>query len=258
MTVDSPMRGLAMGVLAITAGLAASAAAAGTTNYLVTGQLGVAPFDDDDASGPLNNSSFELRLTFDEPTRFDPELSSFGAQTFVYVAETWSLAFLDDDGLIAEYDGEGPGEAGLMRGNNYGFVNLTGNITGFDSGETLLEVGVAEAVTAGDGQRLEPSLLRAAFYEPELVDAVFTDQLMDIPAELAFQDGEAYDESRSVNLGVLSASLTAVSIGDGIVLEVSGEDGEPSAIPTPTAAAGGALLLFGLMTRRRRAMSNPA
>ncbi len=258
MTVDSSMRGVAMGLLAITTGLTASAATAGTTNYLVTGQLGAAPSGDDDAFGGLDNSRFELRLTYDEPTRFDPELSSFGAQTFVYVAETWSLAFLDDDGLIAEYDGEGPGDAGPALANRYGYVNLTGNITGFDSGETLLEVGVAEAVAAGDGQRLEPSLLRAEFYEPELVDAVFTDQLMDIPADLAFQDGEAFDESRSVNINVVSASLAAVSIGDGIVLEVSGEDREPSAIPTPTAAAGGALLLFGLIARRRRAEARQA
>lgn len=258
MNVDSPMRGLAMGWLAIAAGLTASAATAGTTNYLVTGQLGVASLGDDESFAGLDNSTFELRLTYDEPTQFDPELSSFGAQTFVYVAEAWSLAFLDDDGLIVEYDGKSPGNTNLTLGNSYGYVSLTGAITGFDSGETLLEVGVAEAVAAGDGQRLEPMLLRAEFYEPELIDAVFTDQLIDIPTDLAFQDGEALDESRNVKIDVVSASLAAVSIDDGIVIQVSGEDGDPSAIPTPSAAAGGALLLFGLMARRRRAVTPQA
>jgi len=261
MTLTFPMRRVAIGCLMVTAGLAGTTAAAGTTNYLVTGQLDTAP-SQLAAPGGLDASSFELRLAFDEPTQFDRNLTSFGAGTFVFVAETWSLAYLDDDGLIAQYDGGGPattddrGDSGLTAGESYGFVNLTGGITGPGTSDTLLELGIAEAAGEGETPFLEPSLFRAEFYEPVFIEATFTNQLIDIPDDLTFQEGEAFDEFRGVNLDVLSASLRAVSIDDGIVLAPVQDNGDPNAIPTPGAAAGGALLMMGLLSRRRRAAAN--
>ncbi|MEM1028358.1 MAG: hypothetical protein AAGJ38_09775, partial [Planctomycetota bacterium] len=82
--------------------------------------------------------------------------------------------------------------------------------------------------------------------------AFFTNDLADIPGDFDSSGGSALDESRDFYLEVLDAQLAAVSIPDGVIVDSSNDSNGPEAIPTPTAAAGGAVLLLGLMTRRRR------
>lgn len=242
MTVNSPMRLLAMGLLILTAG-AATSITAGTTNYLVSGQLGIDLPSDGIARG-LDNSTFELRLMFEEPTSPDPDRSTFATPTLTYIAEAWSLAYFRDSAVVAEYDQDTNPDA-------VGFAELNGRLTGFDSGETFLVVGV-EAGPVSDGEPLFGSLIVTEFVTPTLVDAFFTNELADIPGDLDSSGGSAFDESGDLYLEVLDARLTAVSIPDGVLMDSSNVNDSPQAIPTPSAAAGGALLLMGLMARRRR------
>lgn len=243
MTVNSPIRHLAMALLILTVS-GITSATAGTTNYLVSGQLGIDLPTDGIARG-LDNSTFELRLAFEEPTLPDPDRSTFATPTLTYIAEAWSLAYFRDSAVVAEYDQDTNPDA-------VGFAELNGRLTGIDSGETFMVVGV-ESGPVSDGEPLFGSLVVTEFFTPTLVDAFFTDALVDIPGDLDSSGGSAFDESRGFYLEVLDAQLTAASIPDGVLVDSSTDDGSPQAIPTPSAAAGGALLLMGLMARRRRA-----
>lgn len=244
MTVNSPIRRLAMGLLILAVGSATSATA-GTTNYLVSGQLGIDLPTDGIADG-LDNSTFELRLAFEESVQPDPDRSTFATPTLTYIAEAWSLAYFRDSAVVAEYDQDSNPDA-------VGFAEFNGRLTGFDSsGETFMVVGV-EAGPVSDGEPLVGSLIVTEFVTPTLVDAFFTNDLADIPGDLDSSGGSALDESRGFYLEVLDAQLAAVSIPDGVLVDASTDNGSPQAIPTPTAAAGGVLLLMSLMTRRRHA-----
>ncbi|MEM9916235.1 MAG: hypothetical protein AAF911_14870 [Planctomycetota bacterium] len=243
MKMNAPTR---FGIAAV-AGLAlgmAGSAAAGTTNYLVSGQLGIDQPSDGIARG-LDNSTFELRLAFEEDAQPDPDRSTFATPTLTYVADAWSLAYFRGDAVVAEYDSDTNPDA-------LGFAEFNGRLTGFDSsGETFIVVGV-EAGPVSDGEPLFGSLIATEFITPTLVDAFFTNDLADIPGDFDSSGGSALDESREFYLEVLDAQLAAVSIPDGVIVDSSNDNNGPEAIPTPTAAAGGAVLLLGLMIRRRR------
>lgn len=249
MTLTPPMRCLVIGFFTLATGLSATVATAATTNYLVTGQLG-ASSSGDAADLGLDGSTFELRVTFDESTQPDPDRSTFATPTLTYLAQAWSLAYFRDSMIVAETSSESNPEA-------LGFATLSGRLTGPDSGETFLSVGV-EAGPVSDDAALLGSLILAEFTTPILVDAFFTNQLADVPGDVDFAGGSAFDASRDLFVGIAGASFAVSSIDDGIILGSPGENNGPSAIPTPSAAAGGALLLMGLLGRRRRAAANQA
>lgn len=234
---------------------AVSAARADTTFYLVNGELGTTNSD----PSPIDGGTFELMLSFDEPTLPDGERSSFGSPTLVYVAQDWSLALFGETGLVAEYNPTTHPEA-------LGFAELAGQ-PGFEDGETFISLGVDDDAFSDAGP-LAGNLVAAAFFAPTLVDAFFTDRLVDIPDDLAFTAGAVFEQSTSQDVAIDSATLAAVSI-DGEVIapgtnnQTPGNpgtgnpgtpgDGSPSAVPSPTAAAGGLVLMFAALSRRRRA-----
>ena len=109
MKMNAPTRFGIAAVAALTLGVTGSAAA-GTTNYLVSGQLGIDQPSDGIARG-LDNSTFELRLAFEEDTQPDPARSTFATPTLTYVADAWSLAYFRGGAVVAEYDSETNPEA---------------------------------------------------------------------------------------------------------------------------------------------------
>lgn len=238
-----PNCGLMFGIVGL-AVMAGPASLADTTYLLLDGELGSAS----DPS-PIDGGTFELKLGFDEPTLPDGERSTFSTPTLVYVAQSWSLALLGDAGIFAEYDQDTNPEA-------LGFAELTGQ-QGFEDGETFLTLGVDDDAFSDAGP-LRGTLVNAEFFAPTLVDTFFTERLVDLPNGLVFTAGSVFEETTSQTLGVNSAGLAVVSIDDSVIASPgtdggnSGEgDGSPSVVPSPTAAAGGMLLLLGAMARRR-------
>lgn len=232
---------LIAGLLTATAGVPVALAA--STHYLVNGEAGTAG-----GTSLLDNSTFELKLTFDEPTPSDPDRSTFAGPTLTYVASAWSLAFFDDAGVVVEYDQTTLPEA-------LGFAELAGQVTGLDDGETTIRVGVDNNITSDTGS-LTGSLLEAEFFAPTLVDAFFTDRLIDLPDDLAFVSGSTFSDADTQNLPITTASLAAVSLDDELTpspgVDSSETDNSPAAVPSPTAAAAGLFLLTGLLTRATR------
>ncbi|MBB6429538.1 hypothetical protein [Algisphaera agarilytica] len=241
MFANSPMRCLTMVLLVLAMGW--SSAVAGTTNLLVTGQLSSASTNG--LANGLDNSTFELWLAFDEPTRFDPDRSSLSTPTLTYLADTWSLAYFRGSTIVAEYN---PG----THPDAVGFAELTGELTGFDSSETFLFAGVDEGPLPA-GESPIGTLIDTTFVTPDLVEAFFTNRLQDLPGDMESLGGIAFDESTGRDLFVLEAQLAVVSVPDQPQGGSGRDEGQgPQAIPTPTAAAAGALLMIGIATRRRR------
>ncbi|MEM9420591.1 MAG: hypothetical protein AAGA25_16310 [Planctomycetota bacterium] len=240
MFATSPLRCLTMVLLVLAMG---SSAAAGTTNLLITGQLGSASTNG--LANGLDSSTFELWLAFDEPTRFDPDRSNFFVPTLTYLADAWSLAYFRGGTIVAEYN---PG----THPDALGFAELTGEVTGFETSNTFVYAGV-DIEPESEFEPLFGSLIGTAFNTPTLVDALFTDRLQDLPDDLEPLGGFAFDKSSDQFLEVVDARLVAVSVQDTVQADdVRGNQGSPNAIPTPTAAAAGALLILGLATRRPR------
>ncbi|MEM9881616.1 MAG: hypothetical protein AAF800_01710 [Planctomycetota bacterium] len=209
----------------------AGPAAGETVEYLVEGQLGslaVPP--------PQDGGTFALRLSFDEPTIPDPDLSRDTLGNTGFLADVWSLdLFPAADGPAGRVDSD-------ARPDALGYVLFTGDLTGFDSAITFVELAVEDA----SGQ----TLVRTTFLADSLVAPQFTNDLADLTADLAYLDGGVSDDAAGEAFDVPSATLTVRRLDD----NPSAAPGTAaSVVPSPTAVGGGLMLMFGLLARRRRA-----
>jgi len=230
---------LLVAVIALTPSPMADAA---SSVYRVNGQIGSL-----DTPSVLDGGSFSLRLGFEEPAVADPALSTILAEVFGFSADTWSLDLFDAGGAATQsYNYEA--QPGAL-----GFVVLTGEITGFDSARTLIDVGV-DADAAPRPEDRGATLIELEFFVSGLVDALLGDDLAALPAGLGFRGGSVLELESGLRLPVVSAELTTLSL---VGLESGPSDGGDgtggggaAAVPSPTAAAGGMLLFLGILVAR--------
>lgn len=243
---------------------------ASSTQYLITGELGSSGFTPPPRNPrnpmgtleTLDNGSFSLRLNFDEPATPDFERFGFSSDAEPYAADSWSLDLFGADALLASFSQD-------TNPNSLGFAVFTGEVTGFDSGETIIETGVAPATSGGID--FSSSLISVDFLADELVDVFFTDSLAGLPRDLEFDDGSVRDPATGLRVPVASAALSFATFEDPVLIEDggntppavsppgggvtpdpgnSGGGGQPSAVPSPGAAVGGLLLMLCLITRQ--------
>ncbi|MEO1235509.1 MAG: hypothetical protein AAFX76_01840 [Planctomycetota bacterium] len=224
---------------------AAPAADALSTAYQVVGQFG-------EGAQPttLDNGSFTLDLVFDGSADADPGLSNFADALlgFAAVDFTLELSPAGADPVVVD---------AAARPDATGFALFAGEVTGFDTAETRIELGVS----LNSDPTLEdrgPTLVELDFLAPELADVFFKDGLHSLPGPLSLVAGSALDEGADRRVPVTAATLTATPSPDVVAFEppssgpVGQPGGGPAVVPTPGAAAGGLALLAGLILRSGR------
>ncbi|MEM8737773.1 MAG: hypothetical protein AAGG38_04755 [Planctomycetota bacterium] len=228
---------------------AAAPASAESTAYLVTGQLGAAA-----SPTTLDRGGFSLSLIFDTPAAFDPALSNVGDTVLGFSTPRFALDLVPPAEVAAplSFDGDTVPAAS-------GFAVFTGDLTGFDTEQTTLYLGVTPEPSPSL-ETLSPTLIDLDFVSPGLAELFFTDRLTDLPPTFGLAAGSVRDPQSGQRVPVASATLAAISrddtdalFGPGLAGGSSGGRAEPpAAVPTPAAAAGGLALLLGLTLRTGR------
>ncbi|MEL7087762.1 MAG: hypothetical protein AAGL98_04870 [Planctomycetota bacterium] len=261
-------------IFAVVLGTPWPRADAASTQYRVTGELASSPANGPTPTNPRNprglaetadGGSFALRLSFDEPAAPDFDLLGFSIDTEPFAADRWSLDLFGATELIGRYDQD-------TNPDFLGFASFTGELTGIDSGETFITLGV-DTDPAPGRVATEDTLISVEFYADELVDVFFTDALTDVPSDPAFDGGSVLDLGSGLRVPVTDAAFviappdgpvrtdndeTPIINGDsGGVISGSnsgggggGGGGGAAAVPTPGTAVGGLLLMLLLVVRQ--------
>ena len=227
---------------------------AASTQYLVTGELGVG-----ETSSRLDNADFAFRLNFDEPAVPDFDLLGFAPDTQPFVAETWSLDLFDGSGPLSRYDQD-------SNRANLGFAIFTGEVTGLDTGDSTIGLGV-DTKPADRRVDARDTLIEVEFFTGELVNAFFTNELSDLPDDTVFVAGSVLDLGSGLRVPIANSTLVVAELDDPVFVQddTAGEapvnagnsggpgavfEGDPAAVPTPGAAVGGLLLMLLLVVRQ--------
>lgn len=254
-------------IFAVVLGAPLPVADAASTQYLITGELPDSnpTLPDRNPRNPrgfgdlasVPDGTFAFRLNFDEPAEPDFDLLGFSSETQPFAADSWSLDLFGATGLTERYNQD-------TNPDFLGFASFAGELTGFDSGETYLTLGV-DTNPAPGRVALDDTLINVDFFADELVAVFFTDDLKDVPQGIAFDGGSILDLGSGLRVPVASARLVAAQLDDPVLVEEGNTDGQapitggnngqtpgggPAAVPTPGAAVGGLLLLLMLVVRQ--------
>jgi hypothetical protein len=194
---------------------------AASVSYRVAGTLG--------ESAAL--SPFVLDLNFAADATPDPRLISSDRQG--YTTTDWALALGGSASSRTFSDADTPGQLG--------FALFTGELVGFDASQTRVELGVGPEDTPGFG-----SLIRLEFVAPDLAPLFATNAVADAPVDPVFVAGQVRVDASGPVLPVTEASLVVTTATRDEVDRLGGGSADPAAVPTPTAAVAGLLLLLML------------
>ena len=202
--------------------LASTAAHADSVIYRVTGLVDAGSPAVRIAEAAALSPGFVLDLTFDAQIDPDPQFTTADSQG--YSPRDWSLTYTLSGEPTAFTDAsDQPGQAG--------YAVYTGQLLTFDSSQTLLDLGV------DDGS---DSLISLQFASPGLADTFESNDVADLPLDLAFISGQIAPPSIGPLLTVIDASVELLTIAS----PPANSGGSPQAVPTPTAAVAGLMLML--------------